>query len=78
MPKQWNASNREVYLVWALACTRVPSTVKGVSCNFVIVPLQINGKDLSGLTSQDVLALLTGPEKQISLLLFREPSVTLL
>ena len=40
--------------------------------------LQINGKDLSGLTSQDVLELLMGPEKHVSLLLFREPSVTLL
>lgn len=54
------------------------TTLKGISHNFVIVLFQINGKDLSGLTSQDVLALLTGPEKHISLLLFREPSETLL
>jgi len=40
--------------------------------------LEINGKDLSGLTSRDVLELLMGPEKHVSLLLFREPSVTLL
>ena len=60
--------------MWALAYMHE----YGKGSNVAIVLLQINGKDLSGLTSQDVLALLTGPEKHISLLLFREPSVTLL
>lgn len=46
--------------------------------NCVNLSTQVDGIEVAGLTSQEVLALLTGPEKQVSLVLCREPSVTLL
>lgn len=40
--------------------------------------LEVNGVDISSLSNQESLALLMGPEQHVSLLLYREPSVTLL
>ena len=41
-------------------------------------PPQVNGVNVAELNIHEVLALLTGPDKHISLVLYREPSVTLL
>jgi hypothetical protein len=40
--------------------------------------LQVDGVEVTSLTTQEVLSLLTGPEETVSLLLYREPSETLL
>ena len=39
---------------------------------------QVNGTDVSSLCRVEVLHLLAGPEKTLSLVLHREPSVTML
>ena len=40
--------------------------------------VQVNGNDVSSLCYAEVMHLLAGPEKVVSVVLYREPSVTLL
>lgn len=48
-----------------------------VTLSFPFVP-QVNGTDVSSLCRAEVLRLLAGPEKILCVVLYREPSATLL